>query len=57
MADPVVSATAEEWRYQPNSFLVSYCNSQKLDPAGYYVESRSPGEYLPLMFDIYARPA
>lgn len=57
MANPVVSATAAEWQYQPNSFLLSYCNSQGLDPAGHYVESRDPGDYQPLMFDIYVRPA
>lgn len=55
MADPVVSATAEEWNYQPNSFLLSYCNSQNLDPAKFYVESSKADEYAPLMLAIYAR--
>lgn len=55
MANPVVSATAEEWRYQPNSFLLSYCNSQHLDPGQYYVDTRSPDGATPMMYDIYAR--
>lgn len=55
MADPVVSAMAEEWRYQPNSFLLSYCNGQHLDPGQYYVDTRSPDGATPMMYDIYAR--
>lgn len=51
----VAEAPAADWNFQLNSFLLSYCNANGLDPAAHFCEANTPAEYEPLMFLLYRK--
>lgn len=39
----VAQDLASNWGFNPQNFLMSYCNANSVSPAGYYVEDKQDG--------------